>query len=158
MTTLLRWTGIGKLISFYRYFAFNAPRVTTTSGIVLLGGIAAIRLYLLVGAATVPAYLAAYFAVLIAGAFLASVGMVLGRRPVLPRIGWALASLVSTTSIAVYIASRTWGLPGLPQLVGRWDDPLGTFSMVLAALFLALHFSVWTGMNVAVPHRRQWHD
>lgn len=158
MSAVLRWTGLGKLISFYRYFAFNAPWATTASGVVLLVGIAAIRLYLLLGGFAFPAYLAVYFVLLVAVALLASAGMVAGRRPGPARGGWMLGSLVSTVSIAMYIVSRTVGLPGLPQLIGRWDYALGTFSMVLAALFLALHFSVLTGMNVAVPQRRQWHD
>lgn len=161
MTAVLRWTGLGKLISFYRYFAFNGPRVTTTSGIVLLVGIAAIRLYWLVGGFLVPgypAYLTAYLALLVTGAVMASVGMVLGRRPGLVRIGWMLGSVVSIVSIAMYLLSRTIGLAGLPQLVNRWDYALGTFAMALAALFLALHFSIVTGMNVAYPRRRRWHD
>ena len=171
MSTVLRWTGLGKLLSFYRYFSFNGPRLTTALGIVPLLGIAAIRLYWLAGGFLLPAYpayLAAYFALLAAAALLAVVGMVLGRRPGLvqtgwarigwTQIGWTLGSLVSAASIAMYLASRTVGLPGLPQLVGRWDYALGTFAIALAALFVALHFSVLTGMTVAYPHRRQWHD
>ncbi|MDR7299889.1 hypothetical protein [Haloactinomyces albus] len=158
MSTVLRWTGLGKLFSFYRYFAFNVPRVTTFSGVVLLGGLAAIHLYLLLGTAVFPVYLAAYFALLATGALMASAGMVIGRRPALTRAGWALGSLASATSVAMYLLSRTLGLPGLSQLVGRWDYALGTFSLLLAVLFLALHVSVVTGMNVAVPQRRQWHS
>ncbi len=158
MTAALRWTGLGKLISFYRYFAFNVPRVTTASGIVVLLGIAAIRLYYLLADVVFPAYLVAYFVLVIAVAVLASVGMVVGGRPGVTRVGWALGSLVSLASLVVYIVGRSLGLPGLPQLVGRWDYALGTFSMALAALFLALHFSVLTGMNIAYPQRRQWHD
>jgi hypothetical protein len=30
--------------------------------------------------------------------------------------------------------------------------------MALAALFMGLHFSVLTGMNVACPPHRNWHD
>jgi hypothetical protein len=158
---VLRWTGLGQLISFYRYFAFNGPRVTTATGIAVLLGIAAVRLYWLAGGFLLPkypAYLAAYFALLVTAALLASVGMVAGRRPGLVKAGWALGSLVSAASIAMYVASRTFGLAGLPHLVKRWDYPLGTFAMALAALFLALHFSILTGMNVAYPQRRHWHD
>ena len=50
------------------------------------------------------------------------------------------------------------GLPGLSLLVGWWDYPLGTFVLALAAMFLGLHFSVVTGLNVAFPERRDWHD
>lgn len=158
---MVRWTGLGQLISFYRYFAFNGPRVTTAMGIVVLLGIAAVRLYWLAGGFLLPrypAYPAAYFALLVTAALLASVGMVAGRRPGLVTAGWALGSVVSAASIAMYVASRTAGLPGLAHLVNRWDYPLGTFALALAALFLALHFSVLTGMNVAYPQRRDWHD
>lgn len=158
MSVVLQWTGLGKLISCYRYFAFNVPRLTTAAGVVLLVGIAAVRLYLLLGDVVLPGYLVAYFALLVAAALLASVGMVLARRPAPAKLGWALGSLVSTVSILGYVLSRTVGLPGLPRLVGRWDYPLGSFAMTLAALFLALHVSVLTGMNVAMPQRRDWHD
>ncbi|HJT04760.1 MAG TPA: hypothetical protein VJ757_14210 [Pseudonocardiaceae bacterium] len=149
------------LVSFYRYFAFNGPRVITTSGIVILLGVAAIRLYWLAGGfllARYPTYLAVYFAVLVTAAVVASVSMVIGRRPGLVKAGWMLGSLGSVASIVMYVVSRTAGLPGLPQLVDRWDYPLGTFAMALAALFVGLHFSVLTGMNVAYPQRRYWHD
>jgi hypothetical protein len=161
MTTLLRWTGLGKLISFYRYISFNGPRVTTALGLVLLLGVAAIRLYWLAGGfplPTYPAYLAGYFALLVAAAVLASVAMVAGRRPGLVWLGWMLGSLVSAASLAMYLASRTVGLPGVSQLVGWWDYPVGTFAMALAALFVGVHVTVLTGMNVAYPHRRDWHD
>jgi hypothetical protein len=161
MSAVLRWTGSGKLISFYRYFSFNVPRVTTASGIVLLLGVGAIRLYWLTGGFLVsnfPVYLTACVVLLVIAALLASAAMVVGRRPGLVRIGWALGSVVSAASIAMYVVSRILGLPGLPQLVQRWDYALGTFSMALAAMYLMLHFSVLTGMNVAYPERRQWHD
>ena len=158
MTTLLRWTGVEKVVSFYRYFAFNGPRVTTASGIVLLLGIATTWL---AGGFPVPAYASyftAYLALLVVGALLAAAGMVAGRRPGLAKVGWALGSLTSAGSLAMYAASRARGLPGLPQLVGRWDYPLGTFAMALAALFLGLHFSVMTGLSIAYPDRRNWCD
>jgi hypothetical protein len=69
-----------------------------------------------------------------------------------------LGSLVSAASLAMYLASRTVGLPGVSQLVGWWDYPVGTFAMALAALFVGVHVTVLTGMNVAYPHRRDWHD
>ncbi len=161
MSAVARWTGIPQLISFYRYIAFNAPRVTTAAGTVLLLGVAAIRLYWLVGGFPVPvypAYLGWYLGLLVVVAALAAGSMVIGPRPGLVRLGWVLGSVVSVVSIAVYVTSRTLGLPGLPQLLHWWDYPLGSFAMVLAALFIALHASVVTGMNVAYPQRRDWHD
>jgi hypothetical protein len=161
MSTVVRWTGFPQLISLYRYIAFNAPRVTTAVGIVVLLGIAAIRLYWLVGGFPVPAYpayLGGYFGLLVAVAVLAAGSMMIGPKPKLVQLGWVLGSVVSVASIAMYVTSRTVGLPGLPQLLHWWDYPLGSFAMVLAALFVALHVSVVTGMNVAYPQRRDWHD
>ena len=159
MIALLRWTGLGKLISCYRYIYFNGPRTTTALGMLLVLGVGAIHLYLLVTDQALArgvdsaAYLDVYLTLLFASALLAALGMVSGRRS-----GWALGSLVSIATIMVYVVSRIWGLPGLSLLVGWWDYPLGTFVLALAAMFLGLHFSVVTGLNVAFPERRDWHD
>lgn len=56
-----------------------------------------------------------------------------------------------------YIASRAFGLPGFEEGVGRWG-PLGTVALGLEALYVGLWFSIVTGMNVAVPGERRWHD
>lgn len=159
MTTVLRWTGIGKLVSFYRHFAFAGPRTTTGIGAGLLAGAAAIYVYWLVtnqafaSAVEPPGYLIAYFGIQAAGTVFAVVEMVAGRM-----LGWFHGSLLATVTILVYAASRLWQLPGLPILAGWWDYPLGTFAMILAALFLGLHFAVLTGVCVAYPHQRNWHD
>ncbi|MBP0457133.1 hypothetical protein [Streptomyces montanisoli] len=160
--------GIARLISLYRYFAFNVPALITAVSLALLLGIAAVHLWLLSAGYSLPAYFRAYLALLAAGALLAAVGIgarwVTGAREgsgVSRRGGhmaWALGSLASLASIGMYLASRTLGLPGLDVLTGRWDYPLGTFSMILAGLFVALHFSVLTGLNVAAPDRRGWRD
>lgn len=135
--------------------------MTTALGVVLVIGLVAIRLYWLAGGfpvRTYPVYLAVSFALVVAAGLLASVAMMLGSRPAVAGRGWALGSVVSAASIGMYVASRTAGLLGLPDLVGWWDYPLGTFSMALAVLFVGLHFSVLTGMNVAYPQRRHWTD
>lgn len=160
MASVLRWSGLGKVVSFYRHVYFNGPRVTTALGVTLLVGVAAVRLYWLAGGfllGSYPGYLAWYFGLVIAAAVLASAGMVAPRSAV-AGLGWALGGVVSAASLGMYVASRTAGLPGLPEMVGRWDYPLGTFAMALAATFLALHFSVVTRLNVAYPRQRRWHD
>lgn len=159
MTTVLRWSGLEKLLSFYRYLYFNLPRVTTALGITLVLGLGAIHLYLLVTDQALarrldaPIYLQVYFGLLIATAVLAAAGMVTAAK-----LGWALGALVSLAGLMMYVASRVWGLPGLPQLVGRWDYALGTFLLALAAGFLAVYFTVLTGLNIAYPQKRNWHD
>lgn len=154
----LRWTGLEKVVSFYRYCAFNVPKTTTGVGVALLLSTAAIQGFLLARHFTVPAYLVGWFILMIAGSLLASAAMTTGSAPRLVRSGWALGSAVSLLSLAIYLVSRGPGLPGLPQMVGKWHYPLGNVSVVIALLFLALHFSVLTGMNVAYPQRRHWHD
>ncbi|HEX7354156.1 MAG TPA: oxidoreductase [Mycobacteriales bacterium] len=146
-----------RLARFYRHLGFNVPRFTTAVGVGALLGIAAVRLFLL-AAHSQPGYLAAYFGLIGAAACVACAAMLVGRRPALVRIGWALGSLVALASLLMYVVSRTLGLPDLPQAVGRWAYPPGTFAMALSALFLAIHGSVLTGMNVAYPDRQPWHD
>jgi hypothetical protein len=155
---LVRYSPLGKAISFYRFFAFNLPRTTTALGMTLLFAVLAPRAYLLARFGQ-PAYLAAYFGLLIACCVVAAVLMGMAAKPVLTRVGWWLGDLAALVSIVMYVASHSsLGLPGLPQEIGRWDYALGTFAIFLAAGYLLLHVTVLTGMNVAVPQRREWHD
>lgn len=153
----LRWTGIPKAISFYRYFAFNLPRLTTAAGVTLLLSTVAIRLYLLVGDFRFPAYFDAYLALIVAITVAGAVLMMTPRLR-LTRLGWALGSLAQIPSIAMYLTAHSAGLPGMHDLAGRWDYPLGTLAMALAASYVAAHFSVLTRMCIAYPERRNWHD
>ncbi|HEU5007092.1 MAG TPA: hypothetical protein VFT67_08980 [Jatrophihabitantaceae bacterium] len=146
-----------RLVGFYRHIAFDLPRTTTAVGIGLLLGIAAIRLYLL-AEYDQPAYLAAYFIVLGACATLAALAMLAGRWLVIVRAGWALGSVVALASLAMYLASRTIGLPQLPELVGRWEYAPGTLGMALSGAFLATHFAVLTRLTVSWPMHQEWHD
>lgn len=153
----LRPTGLPQMISFYRHIAFDLPRIVTGTGILLLLGMATIRLYLL-ATGSPPTYLAAYFALIGACVVVASVAMLAGRRPRIVAAGWWFGSLIALATFAMYIASRTAGLPGLGQYVSRWDFAYGTAGMALSVAFLGVHFTVLTGMNVAYPHRQQWTD
>lgn len=161
MNAVLRWSGVPQLYSFYRHFAFNLPRLTTGTGVVVLLGIGAIRLYLAVSDPVpgygVPSYLTAYFAVVFAVSVLAGVGMLAVRKLAVVKTSWAVGSLVALATFAMYLASRTAGLPGLAKFVGQWDHPLGTFSMILSLTYLALHLSVVSAVNVALSWRT-WHD
>ncbi|WP_217249648.1 hypothetical protein [Streptomyces sp. AC602_WCS936] len=164
MNVVLRWSGVGKAVSFYRYFAFDLPVFTTLSALVFLLGFAFVQLWILVTHQAVPVYFTVYLALLTTGSVLAMTGITLGwatREGGLRRAGrlaWALGSAVSLVSIGMYLFSRTAGLPGLGELAGRWDYIPGTLSMALAGLFAGLHFSVLTGLNVAAPDRRGWDD
>lgn len=152
----LRPTGMPQAISFYRHFSFNVPRTVTTLGIGMLLGIATIRLYLL-AAGSQPTYLAVYFGLVGGCATLASLGMLAGHYPRVVMGSWALGSVVSLATFAMYLVSRTIGLPELGHYVSRWDFPLGTAGIALSCGFLALHFTVVTGMTVAFPWQQEWH-
>ena len=167
---LQRSPGLGALIAFYRYIQFDLPRTTTATGVLLLWGIAAVRIYLLVAARTawvqpggsvrpqVPVYLQAYLGLVAVVAVVASGAIMAARSRTTTRAGWALGSLVCAAAMAMYVTSRTAGLPGAGDWVGRWDFPLGTFAVTLEAAFLLTHVAVLTGMTVAAPDRRHWRD
>jgi hypothetical protein len=153
MSRLLALTGLGKLVSFYRYIYFNGPGVTRWSGVGMLLFIGSIHAYELPRHYEASRYLGVSFAILIVGVLLASLGILRGRA-----WGWILGSAVSVAALVGYLASRTLGLPGYPEAAGDWDTPAGTVAMILEVLYLGLHFSVVTGMNVAAPGSRDWRD
>lgn len=160
LAAVFRWTGLRALISFYRYLQFNLPRATTAAGIALLMGSVAIRLFWLSGhflAPDPPTYLLAYLAVIVTANLAAAALMIVPRIPI-ALLGWTFGAFVSTATVGMYIASRAPGLPGAPELAGRWDYPLGTVSLMLPVAFLALWFTVITQRNIAYPQRRGWHD
>jgi hypothetical protein len=157
---LFRWTGLRALICFFRFFQFNLPRTTTAAGIALLAGSAVIRLFWLSGhflASDPPTYVLVYLALIVAGDLVAAAVMIVPSIPI-ALLGWVFGAFVSTATVGMYIASRTAGLPGVPELVGRWHYALGTVSLLLPAAFLGLWFTVITQRNIVYPQRRGWHD
>ena len=52
--------------------------------------------------------------------------------------GWLLGVLVAGGALVAYIVSRSIGMPGLEQSVGRWLGPLGVLSLVVEVPFVAL--------------------
>ncbi len=153
MGTLLRITGIGKLISGYKYIQFNGPGVVRFSGVGLILVIGLIHLYLLPRHYEAAPYLGVLFGLLFAGSLLSALGILRGLG-----WGWVLGSVLSAAALVGYFVSRIWGLPGFPGAEVNWASPVGTVSVGLEALFVLLHFSIITGMNVAAPEERDWHD
>lgn len=152
MDTLLRITGIGKLISFYGYLYLNQPRLTRLAGVALILLVGTIHLLEAPTHFEAAAYLGALFAANFAGTLVAAVGIWRGRR------GWTLGALICGLSILSYLASRLFGLPGFAEAAGAWGTPLGSLAAILEGLFLAGWFSVITGLAVAAPEKRGWHD
>lgn len=154
MNTLLRITGIGRLVAFYRYIYLNQPQLTRLAGMALILAVGAIHLIETPEHFEAAAYLGALFTANFAGTVAAAVGIIRGAKS----WGWTLGALISAVSFLAYLASRLFGLPGFAEAAGEWDDPLGTLAMILEGLFLAGWFSVITGLAVAAPDRRTWHD
>ncbi len=153
MNTLLRITGIGKLISFYRFIYFNGPGFVKFSGIGLILVIGLTHMYVFPEHFEAAKYIGMSFATLFAGTLLSALWILKGLR-----WGWILGSIVCGVAMVGYVISRTWGLPGLGGAIGQWDEPAGTFALGAEAFFIFLYFSIITGMNVASPARRDWHD
>ena len=153
MNTLLRITGARKLVSFYSYVYFDLPQLTRLSGVGLVLLVGAIHAYELPHHFVLAPYIGVSFALLVAGALLSAYGIVRGAR-----WGWWLGSLISAIALVGYLASRLSGLPGFAQAMGEWDTPLGSVAAIVESLYLGLHFSILTGMNVAAPDKRNWYD
>lgn len=152
MNTLLRVTGVGKLISFYRYIYFDGPRWVTGAGIALILLVGLIHSLKAPEHFEAAAYVGTLFLICVAGSIVAAVGIYRGARS----WGWALGAVICGGALVSYIVSRTLGLPGLEG--STWANPVGTVAMGLEALYIGLYFSIITGMNVAVPDKRDWHD
>lgn len=154
MSTLLRVTGIGRLVSFYGYIYLNQPGLTTLAGVALILGVGAVHLVAAPAHFEAAAYLGVLFVANFAVTLVAAVGIFRGAKV----WGWTLGAVVCGLSFVAYVASRLFGLPGLGEAVGEWDEPLGSLALILEGLFLAGWFSVVTGLAVAAPDRRDWHD
>ena len=154
MNALLKWTGIGKLVSFYRYIFLNQPQLTRLAGIALVLAVGVVHLVEAPEHYEIAPYLGVLFAANFAGTLVAAVGIFRGVKS----WGWTLGAVISALSLLAYPVSRLFGLPGFPEAAGEWDEPLGSLAMILEGLFLAGWFSVVTGLAVAAPDKRDWHD
>ncbi len=152
--SLLKWTGLGKLVSFYRYIYLNQPKLTALAGIVLILAVGAVHAVEAPEHFRAAVYLGVLFVVNAVGTLVAATGMLRGAKS----WGWTLGAGISSLSILAYLFSRLFGLPGFPEAAGAWDEPWGSLALILEGLFLAGWFSVITGLAVAFPERRDWHD
>jgi hypothetical protein len=150
-------SGWRRALTAYRWVAFAGPRTTTALAVLLLVVVAAPQVSLL-ATADVPGWLDARSGLAGLLVLVAAAAMTAARSLPVAALGWGVGSLVCATSIGLWVASRTAGLPGVVGTVGRWDHPGGTTVLGLAAAFLLLHTSLLLGVTVAVPDRRRWHD
>ena len=144
----------GRVISLFKMTALNLPRLTAVAGVVLILAVGLIHLW------KAPAHFEAapYVGVLFVANFVASLVSAVGILRGAKTWGWSLGALVSLGALLAYLWSHTIGLPGLAEAVGDWDQPLGTFAMIMEGLFLVGYSTVMTGIAVAAPERRHWHD
>lgn len=154
MNALLRITGIDKLISFYGYIYFNQPRLVTFTGISLILMIGFTHMYVFPQHFETAPYLGLSFAVLFVLSLVSAANILRGSR----RWGWALGALISGVAFVSYILSRLFGFPGFPEAQNDWASPTGTVAMAFEAVFVFTYISLVTGMNVAWPEERDWHD
>jgi hypothetical protein len=154
MRTLLRRTGVGSLVSFYRHIYLNQPRLTRLAGVVLILAVGAIHLLEAPAHFEAAVYLGVLFVINFVGTLAAALGIFRGAKG----WGWTLGALISVLSLLAYLVSRLFGLPGFAEAAGKWDEPLGTLDMILEGLFLAGWLSVITGLAVAAPDKRDWRD
>ena len=54
--------------------------------------------------------------------------------------GWNLGLVLAAATIALYVMSRTIGLPGLDPEPEEWLEPLGVASLIVEGLFIILFF------------------
>jgi hypothetical protein len=154
MNTLLRISGIGKLVSFYGYIYLNQRRLTRLAGLALILAVGAIHLIEAPAHFKAAIYLGVLFVTNFAGTLVAATGIFRGAKG----WGWTLGALISVLSLLAYLASRLFGFPGFAGTAGEWDEPLGPLAMILEGLFLAVWLSVITGLAVAAPDKRDWRD
>jgi hypothetical protein len=154
MNTLLRITGVSKLISFYRHIYFNQPRLVTFTGISLILMIGFTHMYVFPEHFKTAPYLGLSFAVLFVLSVISAINILRGSL----RWGWALGAVISGVALLSYILSRTLGFPGFPEAQNNWATPAGTVTMAFEAMFVLTYISLITGMNVAWPWKREWHD
>jgi hypothetical protein len=154
MNSLLRITGVGKLVSFYRYIYINQPQLTRIAGILLILAVGAVHLVEIPSHYDISPYLGVLFAGNFAGTLVAAFGIWRGVKG----WGWTLGAVTSSLSLLAYMASRLFGLPAAPELTGEWTSALGSLAIIFEAMFLAGWFSVLTGLAVAAPDKRDWYD
>ena len=147
-----------RILTFNGWVAFNLPRTVTAMGAALLTGVAAVHVYVLTTESALPGYFVIYSAALISSCLLAATAVIAGSQGGVARGGWSVGSLICVAFLGVYLVSRVTSLPGLEAFTGRWDVAPGTLAMALAAGFVAVHTTVFSGINVAYPHRQGWRD
>jgi len=107
--------------------SFSAETLLRPAAIVGLLAIALIHFLDLFSTITAHVYIGVLYMILIVACLVAASAL-LGRRP---RRAWMLTAAVAAAPFLAYVVSRSVGMPGAPENIGNWTEPLG-----LAALFV----------------------
>lgn len=116
MNALLRITGIGSLVSLYRYVYLNQPRLTRLAGVALILAVGAIHAIEAPDHFRAAAYLGVLFAVNAAAALVAAVGILRGRKVGAGR--WEPRSAASRPSLTWRAACWACPASGRPRADG----------------------------------------
>ena len=99
MSTLLRWTGVGAVVSFCRYIYLNQPRLTALGGIALILAAGAVHVARAPEHFGISAYLGALFVVNAVGTLVAATGIWRGAKG----WGWSLGAAICALASLAYL-------------------------------------------------------
>lgn len=139
------------------WVAFNLPTTVSAAGAALLLVIAGVHGYLWWSTPDPPAAFVGYL-VLLCVACVFAAALMFAPRAEITGPAWCLGSVACLAFLVVYLSTRADVVAGLTGLTGRWDVAPGSALMGCAALFLLLHATVLSGVNVAHPQWQNWHD
>ena len=139
---------------FLKSTALNLPQLTRLAGIVLILAVGLIHLYKAPEHFEAATYIGVAFVINFACSLISAIGIFFGAK----NWGWLLGAYVAGGAFVAYLVTRAVGLAGFEEAVGKWANPWGTFSLIVEALFLTCYLAVATGVAVAAPDRRDWHD
>ena len=106
--------------------------------VVGLAGIALIHLLDLPSKMDETPYLGWAFIGLIVASLVVAEALIRGDDP----RAWLAAGVLAAATIAGYVVSRAWGLPGQPEDdLGNWQEPLGMASLLVEAIVVWLAVS-----------------
>jgi len=100
------------------------------AGILGVLGIAVIHVLDLPRTLREVAYLPVLYVLLISGC-LTACWLLLWEQP---RPGWLAAGGLAAATLLAFVASRTIGLPGNPDDIGHWSEPLGVASLFVEGI------------------------
>ncbi|HET7529763.1 MAG TPA: multicopper oxidase domain-containing protein [Mycobacteriales bacterium] len=142
-----------------------ASRITRVGFVLLLAGVAATHAADLLDKLLEAPYLAVGFGGLIVGSGLAALVLATAASRKRAALVERSAAVVAALTITGYVASRSIGLPQIPDHVGHWADPWGTASLVVETALVLLaararlagvrlprvRVRTWKGVNMSRP-------